>query len=204
MLSNPPLDEQPWTYLRFSKQFREIREDARQLGALSPLDELVQSFRIGLVRTVEAHRIVELNEDGHIPEGAVSCYGGRSIQRGAQLGEPVCAIRSDGLSADMLLCSGDMLVRAAALLSMIQVADEHHIGSGIPTSQLRSFCQQGSLHLDWGKCLALVREGVTYTAKHDNSPNAGNGSARVKHSIELLEKVDVADRGQITLRGDRP
>jgi hypothetical protein len=55
-----------------------------------------------------------------------------------------------------------------ALLSMIQVADEHNVGSGIPTSQLRSFCQKYSLHLDWGKCLALVREGVTYTAKHDN------------------------------------
>jgi hypothetical protein len=51
---------------------------------------------------------------------------------------------------------------------MIQVADGNHIGSGIPTSQLRLFCQQHALHLDWGKCLALVREGVTYTAKHNN------------------------------------
>jgi hypothetical protein len=55
-----------------------------------------------------------------------------------------------------------------ALMSLMQVSEGHNIGSGIPTPQLRSFCQQGALHLDWGKCLALVREGVTYTVKHDN------------------------------------
>jgi len=44
VLRNPQLDEQPWTYLRFSKQFHEIREDVRQLGTLTPLKEFVESL----------------------------------------------------------------------------------------------------------------------------------------------------------------
>src|SRR5207249_1447272 len=51
-------------------------------------------------------------------------------------------------------------------------------GSYIPSSQLRSFCREGSLHLDWGKCLAIVREGAALTLKHANPlslpfPNLG-------------------------------
>jgi hypothetical protein len=69
---------------------------------------------------------------------------------------------------DSILECAEYVMTLVALLSMIQVAEGHHIGLGIPTSQLRSFCQPGSLHLDWGKCLALVREGVAHTAKHDN------------------------------------
>jgi hypothetical protein len=356
VLRNPQLDERPWTYLRFSKQFREIREDARQLGTLTPLKEFVESMQVGLERTVQAHWVVELDENGQSPKDAVPCYGGRSIQRGAWLGVPVCAIRSDGLSVDMWLRPGDVLVRSivglsahsdaivaarvpkhatpatfdrtcirlrwradvddqvtdlligylnsrhardwlladgvhttlnvstlerlevpnpwtevvealgtlaqaeeryrqwadeaqtvrqelfaassygqqvitllerqrielerlraaedsqsldyqirnyyphplalrreiilqrehgkprldeilecaeyvmtfVAILSMIQVAEDHNVGSGIPTPQLRSYGQQGVLHLDWGKCLALIREGVAYTAQHDN------------------------------------
>jgi hypothetical protein len=69
---------------------------------------------------------------------------------------------------DSILECAEYVMTIVALLSMIQVAEGHNIGSGIPTSQLRSFCQPGSLHLDWGKCLALVRESVAYTVKHDN------------------------------------
>jgi hypothetical protein len=104
--------------LRFSEQFREIREDARQLGTLIPLGQFVENVQIGLERAVEAHRIVEFDENGQVPQGAVLCYGGHSIQRGAQLGEPVCAIKSDGLPANMWLRPGDVLVRTLIGLSM--------------------------------------------------------------------------------------
>jgi len=69
---------------------------------------------------------------------------------------------------DSILECAECVMTLVALMSLIQVAEGHDIGSGIPTSQLRSFCQKHALHLDWGKCLALVRAGVTYTAKHDN------------------------------------
>lgn len=68
---------------------------------------------------------------------------------------------------DILECV-EYVMTLVAILSMIQVAEDHNVGSGIPTPQLRSYCQQGVLHLDWGKCLALVREGVAYTAQHNN------------------------------------
>lgn len=353
VLRNPELDDRPWTYQRFSKRLHEIREDARQLGALKPLGEWVKNFRVGLKRTVGA---VDLGEAGTAPEGTVLCFGGRSIQRGGQLGPPVCAVKRDGIPKEMMLRPGDILVRSiaglspqhdplvaarvpehalpatfdrtcirlrwrpvvdnqvadlligylnsrhardwliahgvqstlnpsvlrqlevpdpspevlkaletlsqaekhyrqwgdevqgarqelfaapsygqqvtalierqrieierlraaedsqslghqirnyyphpialrrelilqkehgkdkldsilecaeyaitlVAVMAMLQVATDHDVGSSLPTSQLRSFCREGSLHLDWGKCLAVVREGAAFTTKHTN------------------------------------
>jgi hypothetical protein len=363
VLRNPELDDRPWIYQRFSKQFHETREDARQLGSLRPLEEWVENFRVGLKRTVGA---VDLNETNHVPADAVPCFGGRSIQRGGQLGEPVCAIKRAGLSKEMMLRPGDVLVRSIvglsphhdpvlavrvpehatpatfdrtcirlrwrpevndqvanllvgylnsqharhwliahgvqitlnpavlrrlevpdpspeivkalrtlsqaeeryrqwadevraarqdlfaassygqqvtallerqrieierlraaedsqslayqirnyyphpialrrevilqqahgkdrldnilecaeyvitllAFMAMLQVAEDHNVGLHIPSSQLCSFCREGSLHLDWGKCLAIVREGAVFTLKHTNPlslpfPNLG-------------------------------
>jgi hypothetical protein len=363
VLRNPELDDRPWIYQRFSKQFHETREDARQLGSLKPLEEWVESIRVGLKRTIGA---VELSETTAIPADTTPCFGGRSIQRGGQLGDPVCAVKRAGISKEMMLRPGDVLVRAIvglsphhepilaarvpehatpatfdrtcirlrwrpevddqvidllvgylnsqharqwliahgvqvtlnpsllrrlevpdpspevvqalrtlsqaeeryrqwadevlaarqelfaassygqqvaallerqrieteriraaedsqslayqirnyyphpialrreviaqqahgkarldnvlecaeyvitllAIMALIQVSEDHNIGLNIPSSQLRSFCREGSLHLDWGKCLAIVREGAAFTLKHTNQlllpfPNLG-------------------------------
>ena len=105
VLRNPELDDRPWTYQRFSRRFFETREDARQLGALKPLKEWVESVRVGLKRTVGA---VDLGEADTVPKGTVLCFGGRSIQRGGQLGPPVCAVKRDGIPKEMMLRPGEV------------------------------------------------------------------------------------------------
>ncbi len=142
VLRDPQLDERPWTYLRFSKQSHETREDACQLERLIPLEQLVESFRVGLERPVEAHRIVEFGENGHTPQGAVPCYGGRSIQHSAWLGVPVCVIKSDGLSADMWLRPGDVFVRTLVGYLNSQHARNGLIAEGVQTTLTLSVLQR--------------------------------------------------------------
>lgn len=110
VIRNPVLDGGPWTYQRFSKCFAESRSDAERLGSLRRLGELAESLSTGLHRAVEAHRI-ELHENGSMPDGAIACFGGRSIGRKGELTSPVCGVLREGLSDDVLLRPGDVLVR---------------------------------------------------------------------------------------------
>ena len=112
VLRNPRLDERPWTYERFSKHFEATREDAKQLGTLRPLDDFATRITLGLHRTLEAKRIVALDESGAAPQGAKVCFGGRSIGKGGTMLGPVCAVLVEGLSEDFNLQAGDVLLRS--------------------------------------------------------------------------------------------
>jgi hypothetical protein len=112
VLRNPGLDERPWTYERFSKDFQATREDAKQLGVLRPLADFTTQITVGLHRTFQAERVIQLDEAGVIPPGALFCFGGRSIGKGGTLFGPVCAVLAEGLSEDLMLRAGDVLLRS--------------------------------------------------------------------------------------------
>jgi hypothetical protein len=112
VLRNPHLDERPWTYERFSKAYDTTREDTKQLGTLRPLSGFAAQITVGLDRTKEAKLIVQLDDSGAAPEGAVPCFGGRSIGKGGTLLSPVCAILCRGVPEDVMLRPGDVLLRS--------------------------------------------------------------------------------------------
>lgn len=112
VLRNPALDERPWTYERFSKAFQATREDAKQLGVLRPLADFAIYITLGLQRALEAKRFVQMDEAGVAPQGTVICFGGRSIGKGGEILSPVCAVLAEGLSEDLRLRAGDVLLRS--------------------------------------------------------------------------------------------
>ena len=116
VLRNLTLDDAPWTYERFSKRFAAKQQDAQELGELRPLGEFVEDIRGGLHRALDSFRVRELDDTGLVPENAIPCFGGRSIELGGRLGSPICAVQPEGLSKNLLLNPGDMLVRSILCL----------------------------------------------------------------------------------------
>ncbi len=114
VLRDPQLDENSWTYERFSRQFQAVRDDARELGSFTTLGDLAESLRLGLNFKSLSERLVELDEHGAAPNEAIACYSGRSLQADGGVGAPRCAVRSHGLEKEHLLAPGDLLIRAVA------------------------------------------------------------------------------------------
>lgn len=112
VLRDAQLDDRAWTYDRFSRQFSAMRRDASALGELKPLSTWIHDARIGLHRKQHAERFRELDDADRIPEGTIACFGGRSIRRDVELGSPVAAVDPLGVPPDLLLTSGDVLVRS--------------------------------------------------------------------------------------------
>src|SRR5262249_49714399 len=56
------------------------------------------------------------------------------------------------------------------LLAIVAILQESSakVGSGPVLATLLSFTRAGSLHLDWGKCVGLLHEGVKFTVGHPN------------------------------------
>jgi hypothetical protein len=73
---------------------------------------LASQITIGLHRTLEVNRVIQLDESGAPPQGSVICFGSRSIGKGGTLLTPVCAILSGDVSGDFMLQSGDVLLRS--------------------------------------------------------------------------------------------
>src|SRR5262249_52509077 len=73
--------------------------------------DFVESILIGLMRGANAEA-ADINENGDVPEGFVPCFGGRSISPTGELLSPAYAVPRRTLSEDMMLGSGDVLIRS--------------------------------------------------------------------------------------------
>lgn len=66
-----------------------------------------------------------------------------------------------------ILECAEHLLTFLAILAILQDSSVTSL-SGPVVTRLRSFVRDGSLHLDWGKSVTLLQEGVNFTARHPN------------------------------------
>jgi len=123
VLRDQALGGEPWTYRRYSKEYRETEADAAALGVSTPLAELARVVEgLGpkdLTAFVRESRTGEL-------ELTVSTFGRRSLTEG-ELGRPTHMLAEPMPPSDSRLQTGDLLVGVAPeaeTLTVVRVPEE--------------------------------------------------------------------------------
>jgi hypothetical protein len=192
VIRNPRLDERPWTYERFSKHYEATREDAKQLGTLRPLAYFATKIAVGLHRSLEAKRVVELNEAGSAPEGAVVCFGGRSIGKGGTLLSPVCAVLAEGLSEALMLQSGDVLLRSIVDL---RTKGPLTLAAAVTEDMLPATFDRSCIRVRWRSDMPLAVADLLVgylNSTHVRDWLIANG-VQVALNVATLERLEVPD-----------
>lgn len=68
----------------------------------------------------------------------------------------------------LILECAEHAMTVLGLMCMAQLAEKHHSMFGVPSNSLRAAINGGSLHMDWGKYEAVLREALAYTDKHSD------------------------------------
>jgi len=110
VLRDPALDDQAWTFERFSQHLRRTLSDLEELGALRPLADYVHSIAPGpRLKNSRAHLVVP-GSDGE-DAGGVPCFSGRSVSAEGRLTSARYLLDDDAVEGRDHLQPGDVVIR---------------------------------------------------------------------------------------------
>lgn len=123
VLRDQALGADPWTYRRYSKEYRETEADAAALGESTPLEEL--AMVVGGIGPKDLTAFVRESRAGDL-ELTVSTFGRRSLADG-ELGRPTHMLAEPLPPSDTRLQAGDLLLGLrpeADTLTVVRVPDD--------------------------------------------------------------------------------
>jgi hypothetical protein len=148
VLRGTKLDAAAWTYVRFSRAFREASEQIRQIGALRSLEEWLVGLELGLSRVATAADQSFPVPDESAPPGVLPCYTGRDISRTGDLSEPRLYLKREAVDGRHMLHAGDVLVR------VLRRPGERLVLARVPESALPATFDQTCMRLRFREDLA--------------------------------------------------